>query len=94
MQTAPLFSFASFTNKNGEKSYIAGGNFFEVSPYEGRYDAMLPTLFQFQKNKAILTGFINEKGCVRNIKSLTSATGKQLLLMAKNNDTLTVLMKK
>lgn len=94
LQTAPLFSFASVANKNGEKSYIAGGNFFEVSPYEGRYDAMLPTLFQFSKKGAVQTGYLNEKGCIRNIKSLTSATGKQLLLLAKNNDTLTVLMKK
>ncbi len=94
MQAAPLFSFASYVDKYGKKNYIAGGNFFGVSPYEGRYDAMLPTCFQFQNHKAIKTGCINEQGCVRNIKYITLATGKQILLIAKNNDTLTVLMKK
>ena len=94
MQTAPVFSFASYSNKDGKKTYLAGGNFFEVSPYEGRYDAMLPTLFQFNKKQAVQTAYINEKGCVRKIKFVSSATGKQLLFMAKNNDTTTVLIKK
>ena len=94
LQTAPVFSFASFRDKTGRKNYIAGGNFFEVSPYEGRYDAMLPTFFQFSKKRAIEAGCLNQKGCLRNIKSIPSANGKQLLLMAKNNDTLTVLIKK
>ncbi len=94
LQTAPVFSFATCNNKDNRKSYVAGGNFFEVSPYEGRYDAMLPTLFEFNKQKAAQTGFINEKGCVRKIQCITTITGKQLLLLAKNNDSLTVLMKK
>src|SRR3954453_185070 len=36
-QLAPVFSFAPINN-----SYLVTGNFYGVTPYEGRYDALLP----------------------------------------------------
>mgnify|MGYP003694549977 CR=1 FL=1 len=42
---APIMSFASYDNK--ARSFLAAGNFFGVIPYEGRYDALQPTVFSF-----------------------------------------------
>ncbi|HVM87255.1 MAG TPA: VCBS repeat-containing protein [Puia sp.] len=45
MQLAPVFSFyIDDFNGDGKKDIVAVGNFFGVTPYEGRYDAMPPTI--------------------------------------------------
>lgn len=45
MQLAPIFSFyAHDFDHDGKKDIMAVGNFFGVTPYEGRYDAMPPTI--------------------------------------------------
>ena len=45
MQLAPIFSFyADDFDHDGKKDIMAVGNFFGVAPYEGRYDAMPPTI--------------------------------------------------
>src|SRR6185369_13830347 len=48
LQLAPIFSFTSFPGGNGAP-YISGGNFYGGLPYEGRYDAMSPTIFDYDK---------------------------------------------
>src|ERR1700741_4833360 len=48
LQFAPVFSFASLPGNNAVR-YIASGNFYGVLPYEGRYDAMNPTIFNYDK---------------------------------------------
>ncbi len=94
LQVSPIFSFASFSNSKGEKNYIAGGNFYDVLPYEGRYDAMLPTLFSVQKNKTISNaGYIMKKGAVRNITEI-KIKNQPALLLAKNNERLVLVSKK
>lgn len=93
LQVSPIFSFAMFINANGEKNYVAGGNFFDVQPYEGRYDAMLPTIFNIDKNKLVNKGYILEKGAVRNIQPI-KIKNKSALLLAKNNERLILLSKK
>ncbi len=90
LQAAPVFSFTSYIDSHKTKTYVAGGNFYEVSPYEGRYDAMLPVIFRFEKHEALQTGLIPEKGCVRRMQSVTMSNGKPALLMARNNDSLTL----
>jgi hypothetical protein len=82
-------SFASLPT-----GYIAGGNFYGVIPYEGRYDALFPTAFSFDKKM----GAFNEQaklpaitGEVRDIKWLNTAGGNKMLVIARNNNTLIFL---
>ncbi|HEY4155233.1 MAG TPA: VCBS repeat-containing protein, partial [Puia sp.] len=45
MQWAPIFSFYTGDfDHDGKKDLLAAGNFFGTRPFEGRYDAMPPTL--------------------------------------------------
>ena len=88
LQLAPVFSFCR-TSANGSASFIAGGNFYGVIPYEGRYDALLPTFFSF--NKA--TGGFNtnsniplHQGEVRDIKWINTKKGKVLMIARNNKD--------
>ncbi len=91
LQVSPIFSFAMFINTNGEKNYLAGGNFFEVQPYEGRYDAMLPTIFSIEKNKKVNSkGYILEQGAVRSMQSI-KIKDKATLMLAINNERLVLL---
>ncbi|MDP9230077.1 MAG: hypothetical protein M3O67_05325, partial [Bacteroidota bacterium] len=87
LQLAPVFSFTpwSFENRN---AYLASGNFYGVVPYEGRYDALLPTFFSF--NKAT-SGFQTDSnlpvldGEIRDTKWINYSNGSKILLIARNN---------
>jgi hypothetical protein len=83
LQQAPVFAFAPL-NKN---SFIAGGNFYGTNPYEGKYDALFPTIFSWNKDQthtlSILPGV---KGEVRDIKWLNTINGGKMLVVARNND--------
>ena len=70
LQTAPVFSFAQYSSASKQPSYIAAGNFYEVSPFEGRYDALLPTVFSFQKTDAVLQNYLLQKGPVRSVAAI------------------------
>jgi hypothetical protein len=87
LQLAPIFSFAPsyFSNEN---SFIAGGNFYGVIPYEGRYDALLPTFFSFDKKSSAFKTENNLSlldGEIRDIKWLNYAKGDKIMLIARNN---------
>ena len=91
LQLAPVMSF---TNGSKPGSFIAGGNFYGTIPYEGRYDALLPTEFLFNKpSGAFTTGFTirNYDGEIRDIKWINTAGNKKLLLLAGNNKELVFL---
>ena len=83
----------SFTNGSKPGSFIAGGNFYGTIPYEGRYDALLPTEFLFNKPSGAFTGFTirNYDGEIRDIKWINTAGNKKLLLLAGNNKELVFL---
>jgi hypothetical protein len=49
LQLAPVMSFVSLSNNDGSPEFLAGGNFYGVTPYEGRYDALQPTIISFNK---------------------------------------------
>ena len=46
LQLSPIFSFVNIGGGDGPL-YMAVGNFYGVQPYEGRYDAMNPTLMRY-----------------------------------------------
>jgi hypothetical protein len=90
LQLAPIFSFAPFPgqeNARGQEkpTWIAGGNFYGVIPYEGKYDALFPTLFSADSTSSILP---DVKGEVRDIKWLRGPGGKRIMVIARNNDSL------
>jgi enediyne biosynthesis protein E4 len=90
MQLAPVMTFAP-VNIAQSKTYIAGGNFYGVIPFEGRYDALQPTIFSYNKtSKSVLINSIISSfdGEVRDIKWVTVAGGKKIMLVARNNNTL------
>ncbi len=95
LQMAPVMSFAQVNNQN-TTSWIAGGNFFGVIPYEGRYDALQPTLFSFSKSEnkfkssSIIADFDGE---VRDIKWLKGRGEYKVMVIARNNRELVFMRK-
>ena len=71
--------------------FIAGGNFFDVIPYEGRYDAQPLAIFQSRRDQLqqveqpLLSGIA---GQVRDLQWLKHRNGSQLLVVARNNEPL------
>ncbi len=90
LQLAPIFCFSSFTGKGGQKQCIAAGNFFDVQPFEGRYDALLPTLFSVHKKQVSNDGVILQKASFRNIQPI-KIQNKTGLLLAENNGALQLI---
>jgi hypothetical protein len=91
LQQAPVFSFAQLPGKDNAKNYLAGGNFYGVRPYEGKYDALFPTMFSFDKNNpgfSQLATLPNVPGEVRDLKWLHTAKYGDILVAARNNDSL------
>lgn len=88
LQLAPVMSFAP-TQKPQE--FLAGGNFFGVIPFEGRYDALLPTVFSFDKQTKsfwVNTIIRNFDGEIRDSKWVNTGGNKKMLLFARNNQSL------
>jgi hypothetical protein len=93
LQLAPIFSFEKISqNKAAENVYIAGGNFFDVIPYEGRYDAQPLAMFVINKSNTIRSipqqnlSAIKEQ--VRDIKIIRTAKNGKVLMVAGNNNPL------
>lgn len=91
LQLAPIMSFQRLHINGGQgKFYIAGGNYYDVIPYEGRYDAQPLAMFKvntsneaqalFQPNLTWLNGQ------VRDIKWINQGTGPAVLAVACNDD--------
>jgi enediyne biosynthesis protein E4 len=91
-QFAPVFSFSQL--QGNAKSYLAAGNFYGVMPYEGRYDALYPTLFAYNTStakfnmNAVLPDISGE---VRDTKWINYTGGQKLLLLARNNNEIVFL---
>ncbi len=88
LQLAPIFSFAS-TNLLHNNSFIASGNFYGVGPYEGRYDALLPTIFSFSNNSVTLNSKLTlVNGEIRDAKWIKNTGKENKLIIARNNGSL------
>jgi len=90
LQLAPIFSFAP-VQVNNSTGYIAAGNFSGVMPYEGKYDALYPTIFNYnaatrQFNIQSILGGAN--GEMRDIKWVRDGAKGQRLLLARNNNSI------
>jgi hypothetical protein len=89
-QLAPVFAL---TPSPDGKTVTAGGNFYGVVPYEGRYDALQVSTFRFG-NKEAEASFAGSmpgiKGEVRDAKWIT-VRNEKMLLLARNNMPLMLL---
>lgn len=90
LQVAPVMTFAE--NPAGlPKTYVGAGNFYGVTPYEGRYDGMLPSAFSYneQTKSFILNGTIPSfDGEARDIKWMNMAGGHKLMVVTRNNNSM------
>jgi len=90
LQLAPIFSFAPISIGT-QPGYLAVGNFYGVLPYEGRYDALFPTLFSYDKKDNLfdqISILPEASGEMRDAKWLNTSGGKKILILARNNDSL------
>jgi hypothetical protein len=88
LQLAPVFSFSP-ASANGTGGFIAGGNFYGVIPFEGRGDALLPTIFSFNKtnnNFQTVANIPSANGEIRDMKWMKTTGGKQILVVARNSN--------
>ena len=95
LQMSPVMSFVQ-TNME-LNTWMAAGNFYGVMPYEGRYDALQPTMFYFNKRiNGFKTGatISNFEGEVRDLKWIGTGGRNKLLLIARNNRELVFMQAK
>jgi len=89
-QLAPAFSILAVDlNNDNDLELLGGGNFYGVLPYEGRYDASNPWVFQYQKNKFqsnLLPFYL--PGEIRDIKVVRSINNSRYIIVARNNDSI------
>jgi hypothetical protein len=91
LQLAPIMTFCAVENSGSDTGLIAAGNFFGTIPFEGRYDALLPTMFTFDRvlkkisNTSNIPSF---EGEARDMKWLTVAGGHKILAIAGNNQSI------
>ncbi len=88
LQLAPVMSFvhAAATGNGGQ--FVGAGNFYGVIPYEGRYDALIPSLFNADKSNRVQPALPFVSGEVRDMKWLNVAGKGKVLLVARNNSPL------
>jgi hypothetical protein len=88
LQLAPIFTFQKAAATATANQYVCGGNFFDVIPYEGRYDAQAAALFSVAKNETITylpqASLSNINAQLRDLKWLH--TGKDSVLIAAPNN--------
>lgn len=90
-QVAPLFALlADDVDSDGKKDLLAGGNFYGVLPFEGRYDADFGNVLinagnrKFQTSSPVNNGFLL-RGEVRDIKKIKTKNG-YIYAVSRNND--------
>ncbi|MCJ8164583.1 VCBS repeat-containing protein [Pontibacter sp. E15-1] len=95
-QFSPVYGIETLDyNNDGKLDILLAGNFFDVLPELGQYDANYGLLLEGRGNGKFVvrkpkeSGFFTT-GQVRNMQQLTNARGQSYFLLAKNNDKLQV----
>jgi len=94
VQWSPVFAFATGDfDKNGTADIITAGNFFGVTPFEGRYDAGYGTVLLNDRSSFTalfpLYSGLSLDGEIRDIKKI-SIRNKEFYLFARNNGNLSI----
>jgi hypothetical protein len=89
-QLSPLFAISAMS----ADTWLTGGNFYGVVPYEGRYDAQIPTSLSFDKTNSTMKKqwqlpFVD--GELRDFKWIRTNNNKKLLVVARCNASLVFL---
>ncbi len=87
VQLSPVMSFASVGSAKSPL-WMAAGNFYGTIPYEGRYDALPPTMFTYDAaaKRFRTVSSLHNNGEVRDLKWISSARNGRILAIAHNND--------
>jgi len=85
LQLTPIFSFQQGMYNH---SWFAGGNFYGVLPYEGEYDAAAWIHFEMNHSEVTRSRVLDIKGQVRDMKWIHTATNGNVLMVARNNDSI------
>lgn len=96
LQRSPIFAFQKIGGSMGSQNhYLSAGNFFDVTPYEGRYDAQPFALFQSSQNNRIESlpqqNLSALKGQFRDIKWLRTINYGRVIVAGANNEKLLIL---
>ena len=89
LQKAPIFCFEKIKDINGSTSFIAGGNFYDVIPYEGRYDAQPLAIFTVNRNRN--THYVHQSNLsafdlqVRDVTWISIQDDVSWIIVAGNN---------
>jgi len=88
LQISPILDFVSFDfDADGKEELLAGGNYFGVKPYHGRFDSFPGALIN-NENDIILGGNLGLDFTKKSIRHLSILTidKKPYLLVVNNND--------
>ena len=95
LQLAPVFAFQKVPGSSGDNRYLCAGNFFDVTPYEGRYDAQPVAFFGSRKDNVIKlipqSNLSALKGQFRDLKWLNTLRHGRIVVAASNNGKLVFL---
>ncbi len=96
-QFAPIYaSLAEDFDRDGHTDLLLAGNFYGVTPVQGRYDASYGLLLRgdgtgrFEPVDMEASGLVIE-GQVRRMALLRGSEGERLIVVARNNDKLQIL---
>ena len=88
LQVSPITSFLSFDfDKDGENDLLAGGNYFGIQPFHGRFDAFAGALIK-NENEIYLGNQIGLDMSGKSVRHLNiiQLQNKPYLLVTINND--------
>jgi hypothetical protein len=88
LQYAPI---CVYTQDSSNAHFLAGGNYYDLSPYEGRYDNQPLALFNINNNtiqRFAQGNFDAIRGQVKDLKWISSAKYGKVLIVARNNEPL------
>lgn len=88
LQLAPVMSFVHASATGAGNQFIGAGNFYGVIPYEGRYDALIPSVFTTDKLNRVQPALPLVSGEVRDMKWLNVAGKGKILVVSRNNSPL------
>ncbi|WP_341482139.1 VCBS repeat-containing protein [Christiangramia crocea] len=88
LQTAPIRAMLNYDfNKDGKEEVLIGGNYFGVTPYHGKFDAMGGSIL-INRDKILNSSIIGLNLSQKSVKefSLIKIAGKPYLLVTINNE--------
>ncbi|MFM9947535.1 MAG: VCBS repeat-containing protein [Saprospiraceae bacterium] len=90
-QVAPIFAFAVVdTDGDGKSEVLATGNFYNINPALGRYDASWGHFLRYEPGKGFETIPLQKSGFAspgegRGLAVVKAANGRHLVIAARNN---------